>query len=149
MESKLFLTPCETLKLGLRLSNQAKVTPPSTHSLLQGVQPFDSFQIPAPGPSDAGAPSIKPSSTNLSHAAPSVADLLSQLQAPQIPASGSNTAQGAPTLDPLPLLANIRTPHLRLTHLPVIPPLLNWMCAPSHSNSLWHIYLALERIQMS
>ncbi|KAH9059306.1 hypothetical protein EDB87DRAFT_781543 [Lactarius vividus] len=65
----------------------------------QGVQPFDSLRVPAPDPRDAGAPSIKP---NLSHGTPSVADLLSQLQATQIPISGSNTAQCSQTLDPPP-----------------------------------------------
>ncbi|KAI9448566.1 hypothetical protein H4582DRAFT_2069103 [Lactarius indigo] len=66
---------------------------------LQRVQPFDSLPVPAPGP---GAPSIKPSPPNLSHGTPSVADLLSQLQATQIPPSGSNTAQCSRTLDPPP-----------------------------------------------
>ncbi|KAH9024561.1 hypothetical protein EDB85DRAFT_2150393 [Lactarius pseudohatsudake] len=66
----------------------------------QGVQPFDSLRVSAPGPEDAGAPSIKPSPPNLSHGTPSVADLLSQLQATQIPTSGSNTAQCSRTLDP-------------------------------------------------
>ena len=75
-------------------------TPPSTLPL-QGVQPFDSdsFQIPAPGPRN---PSINPSTTNLSHAAPSVADLLSQLQAIQVPTPGSNSAQGGLIPDPPP-----------------------------------------------
>ena len=68
----------------------------------QGVQPFDSLRVPAPGPSDSGAPSITPSSTNLSHGTPSVADLLSQLQATQVPASSSNSAQGSRILDPPP-----------------------------------------------
>ncbi|KAI9449647.1 hypothetical protein BJY52DRAFT_229432 [Lactarius psammicola] len=68
----------------------------------QGVQPIDSLRVPAPGPVGAGTPSIKPSPPLLSHGTPSVADLLSQLQATQIPTSGSNTAQGGRTLDPPP-----------------------------------------------
>lgn len=79
----------------------SEATPPSTQPF-QGVQPYDSFQIPAPGPENAGVSSINSSPTNLSHGAPSVADLLSQLQATQIPASSSNSTQGEPIIDPRP-----------------------------------------------
>jgi len=79
----------------------SEATPPSTLPL-QGVQPSDSFQILAPGPGNSAVPSINPSTTNLSHAAPSVADLLSQLQTTQTPAPGSHFAQGGTTPEPPP-----------------------------------------------
>ncbi|KAH8979295.1 hypothetical protein EDB86DRAFT_3089199 [Lactarius hatsudake] len=91
----------DTLRNSQAWAKAVEVARPSTLPP-QGVQPFDSLRVSAPDPGDAGAPSITPSPPNLSHGTPSVADLLSQLQATQIPKSGSNTAQCSRTLDPPP-----------------------------------------------
>ncbi|KAH9049262.1 hypothetical protein EDB83DRAFT_2226946, partial [Lactarius deliciosus] len=92
----------DTLRNSQAWANAVEVARPSTLPP-QGVQPFDSLRVPAPGPGDTGAPSITPSPPKLSHGTPSVADLLSQLQATQIPTSAERSTH-------LPFLATIRTP---------------------------------------
>jgi hypothetical protein len=148
MESKLFLTPCEALKLGPRLSNPSRWRTQVLHSLPKESNLLircKSQLLVLAMLAHLQSNHLQPIYRTVLHQSPicclNCKPLRSQHPVPILPKAACSTH--------LPLLATIRTPHLRQTHLPVIPPLLNWMCAPSHSNSLWHIYLALERIQMS
>ncbi|KAI9507170.1 hypothetical protein F5148DRAFT_148875 [Russula earlei] len=86
---------------------------PHPHSAAQPAasrrgQTSDSLRVPPPGPEDARAVSLRPSlvsdnpSSHSSHSTPSVAELLSQLRAPQDLEHTSGTVEGDRRSLPLP-----------------------------------------------